>query len=224
MPSGNTSLILRTEASGMSIAWSTTWWPRLWNLMAASFGPAKTTMGTCSLTRWHKVGPDSLFLSVWHMHTELTGVLCASGYGSLGMMTSVLVCPDGRTVESEAAHGTVTRHYRQHQEGKETSTNPIGLRSRISLQNTYFFKIHNMSELTLSLYVSQPPSLPGHVACCTEQSWTTMQSWKPSARRLRQCASRPSRAVSWPRIWRSASKASLSKFLLYLSLLCKVAN
>lgn len=51
------------------------------------------------------------------------------GYGSLGMMTSVLVCPDGRTVESEAAHGTVTRHYRQHQEGKETSTNPIGLRS-----------------------------------------------------------------------------------------------
>lgn len=49
-----------------------------------------------------------------------------SGYGSLGMMTSVLVCPDGRTVESEAAHGTVTRHYRQHQQGKETSTNPIG--------------------------------------------------------------------------------------------------
>lgn len=42
------------------------------------------------------------------------------------MMTSVLVCPDGRTVESEAAHGTVTRHYRLHQQGKETSTNPIG--------------------------------------------------------------------------------------------------
>lgn len=49
----------------------------------------------------------------------------AQGYGSLGMMTSVLVCPDGRTVESEAAHGTVTRHYRQHQQGNETSTNPI---------------------------------------------------------------------------------------------------
>lgn len=46
--------------------------------------------------------------------------------GSLGLMTSVLVCPDGRTLESEAAHGTVTRHYRQHQQGKETSTNPIG--------------------------------------------------------------------------------------------------
>jgi isocitrate dehydrogenase len=46
--------------------------------------------------------------------------------GSLGMMTSVLICPDGKTVESEAAHGTVTRHYRMHQQGKETSTNPIG--------------------------------------------------------------------------------------------------
>ncbi|XP_014225998.1 isocitrate dehydrogenase [NADP] cytoplasmic [Trichogramma pretiosum] len=49
----------------------------------------------------------------------------AQGYGSLGLMTSVLVCPDGRTVEAEAAHGTVTRHYRMHQQGKETSTNPI---------------------------------------------------------------------------------------------------
>lgn len=49
----------------------------------------------------------------------------AQGYGSLGMMTSVLVCPDGRTVEAEAAHGTVTRHFRFHQAGKETSTNPI---------------------------------------------------------------------------------------------------
>lgn len=49
----------------------------------------------------------------------------AQGYGSLGLMTSVLICPDGKTVESEAAHGTVTRHYRQHQQGKETSTNPI---------------------------------------------------------------------------------------------------
>ena len=48
------------------------------------------------------------------------------GYGSLGMMTSVLLCPDGKTIEAEAAHGTVTRHYRQHQQGKETSTNPVG--------------------------------------------------------------------------------------------------
>jgi len=49
----------------------------------------------------------------------------AQGYGSLGLMTSVLITPDGKTVESEAAHGTVTRHYRMHQQGKETSTNPI---------------------------------------------------------------------------------------------------
>merc|ERR1711934_363492 len=67
----------------------------------------------------------------------------AQGYGSLGLMTSVLVCPDGKTVESEAAHGTVTRHYRAHQAGKETSTNPIasifawtrGLEHRAKLDN-----------------------------------------------------------------------------------------
>jgi len=49
----------------------------------------------------------------------------AQGFGSLGLMTSVLMTPDGQTVESEVAHGTVTRHYREHQKGKETSTNPI---------------------------------------------------------------------------------------------------
>ncbi|XP_051158146.1 isocitrate dehydrogenase [NADP] cytoplasmic [Leptopilina boulardi] len=67
----------------------------------------------------------------------------AQGYGSLGLMTSVLICPDGRTVEAEAAHGTVTRHYRQYQQGKETSTNPIasifawtrGLLHRAKLDN-----------------------------------------------------------------------------------------
>jgi isocitrate dehydrogenase len=68
----------------------------------------------------------------------------AQGYGSLGLMTSVLMTPDGRTVEAEAAHGTVTRHYRQHQAGKATSTNPIasifawtrGLEHRGKLDNT----------------------------------------------------------------------------------------
>ena len=67
----------------------------------------------------------------------------AQGYGSLGLMTSVLMTPDGKVVESEAAHGTVTRHYRAHQEGKETSTNPIasifawtqGLAHRAKLDN-----------------------------------------------------------------------------------------
>ncbi|GGC65564.1 NADP-dependent isocitrate dehydrogenase [Hoyosella rhizosphaerae] len=68
----------------------------------------------------------------------------AQGYGSLGLMTSVLMTPDGQTVEAEAAHGTVTRHYRMHQQGKPTSTNPIasifawtrGLEHRGKLDNT----------------------------------------------------------------------------------------
>ncbi|WP_155348386.1 NADP-dependent isocitrate dehydrogenase [Acrocarpospora pleiomorpha] len=67
----------------------------------------------------------------------------AQGFGSLGLMTSVLMTPDGQTVEAEAAHGTVTRHYRQHQQGKPTSTNPIasifawtrGLQHRGKLDN-----------------------------------------------------------------------------------------
>ncbi len=51
--------------------------------------------------------------------------IVAQGFGSLGLMTSVLLTPDGKTMEAEAAHGTVTRHYREHQKGKPTSTNPI---------------------------------------------------------------------------------------------------
>ena len=51
--------------------------------------------------------------------------IVAQGFGSLGLMTSVLITPDGNTFESEAAHGTVTRHFREHQAGRETSTNPI---------------------------------------------------------------------------------------------------
>ncbi|KAI8050494.1 isocitrate dehydrogenase [NADP] [Syncephalis plumigaleata] len=69
--------------------------------------------------------------------------ILAQGFGSLGLMTSVLVTPDGRTLEAEAAHGTVTRHYREHQRGRETSTNPIasifawtrGLAHRARLDN-----------------------------------------------------------------------------------------
>jgi isocitrate dehydrogenase len=55
----------------------------------------------------------------------------AQGFGSLGLMTSILMTPDGQTVEAEAAHGTVTRHYRMHQQGKATSTNPIRLDLRL---------------------------------------------------------------------------------------------
>ena len=68
----------------------------------------------------------------------------AQGYGSLGLMTSVLMAPDGKTVEAEAAHGTVTRHYRLYEQGKPTSTNPIasiyawtrGLQYRGTFDNT----------------------------------------------------------------------------------------
>ena len=70
--------------------------------------------------------------------------MVAQGFGSLGLMTSVLVCPDGKTVEAEAAHGTVTRHYRQYQKGLKTSTNPVasifawtvGLKHRGTLDET----------------------------------------------------------------------------------------
>jgi len=70
--------------------------------------------------------------------------IVAQGYGSLGLMTSVLMCPDGNTIESEAAHGTVTRHYREHQKGNPTSTNPVasifawtrGLEHRAKLDGT----------------------------------------------------------------------------------------
>ena len=70
--------------------------------------------------------------------------IIAQGYGSLGMMTSELITPDGKTMEAEAAHGTVTRHYRQYQAGQETSTNPVasifawtrGLAFRAKLDDT----------------------------------------------------------------------------------------
>jgi isocitrate dehydrogenase len=69
--------------------------------------------------------------------------IVAQGFGSLGLMTSVLACPDGETIETEAAHGTVTRHYRQHQKGQKTSTNSVasmfawtaGMRHRAKLDN-----------------------------------------------------------------------------------------
>jgi isocitrate dehydrogenase len=88
-----------------------------------------------SLTYEHRLIDDMVACAlkwsgkfVWACKNYDGDVQCdtvAQGYGSLGLMTSVLMTPDGKTVESEAAHGTVTRHYRQHQQGKETSTNPI---------------------------------------------------------------------------------------------------
>ena len=71
----------------------------------------------------------------------------AQGFGSLGLMTSVLMTPDGKTVESEAAHGTVTRHYRMHQQGKETSTNPIASIFAWTRGLTHRGKLDNNKEL-----------------------------------------------------------------------------
>ena len=71
----------------------------------------------------------------------------AQGFGSLGLMTSVLMTPDGKTVESEAAHGTVTRHYRMHQQGKETSTNPIASIFAWTRGLTHRGKLDNNNEL-----------------------------------------------------------------------------
>ncbi|XP_046825481.1 isocitrate dehydrogenase [NADP] cytoplasmic [Vespa crabro] len=84
----------------------------------------------------------------------------AQGYGSLGLMTSVLICPDGRTIESEAAHGTVTRHYRQHEQGKETSTNSVasifawtrGLLHRAKLDNNQ--KLEHFAETLEKVCIS----------------------------------------------------------------------
>jgi len=74
---------------------------------------------------------------------DVQSYVVAQGFGSLGLMSSVLLTPDGKTMESEAAHGTVTRHYREHQKGRETSTNSIasifawtrGLAHRAKLDN-----------------------------------------------------------------------------------------
>lgn len=95
----------------------------------------KDAFGKAGITYEHRL-IDDMVASVmkWHggfvwacknYDGDVQSDTVAQGFGSLGMMSSVLVTPDGKTVEAEAAHGTVTRHYRQHQQGKETSTNPI---------------------------------------------------------------------------------------------------
>jgi len=74
--------------------------------------------------------------------------IVAQGYGSLGLMTSVLTTPDGKTVEAEAVHGTVTRHYREHQAGKETSTNPVASIFAWSRGLLHRAKLDNNAQLT----------------------------------------------------------------------------
>jgi len=95
----------------------------------------KTRFEAADLTYEHRLIDDMVACAlkwsgkfVWALKNydgDVQSDTVAQGFGSLGLMTSVLLSPDGKTVEAEAAHGTVTRHYRMHQQGKETSTNPI---------------------------------------------------------------------------------------------------
>jgi len=95
----------------------------------------KAEMDTAGLTYEHRLIDDMVACAmkweggyVWackNYDGDVQSDTVAQGYGSLGLMTSVLMTPDGKTVEAEAAHGTVTRHYREHQKGNKTSTNPI---------------------------------------------------------------------------------------------------
>ncbi|MCX6418498.1 MAG: NADP-dependent isocitrate dehydrogenase [Actinobacteria bacterium] len=95
----------------------------------------KADFDTAGLTYEHRLIDDMVACAmkweggyVWackNYDGDVQSDTVAQGFGSLGLMTSVLMTPDGKTVEAEAAHGTVTRHYRQHQQGKPTSTNPI---------------------------------------------------------------------------------------------------
>ena len=95
----------------------------------------KTDFEQAGLTYEHRLIDDMVAAAlkweggyVWackNYDGDVESDVVAQGFGSLGLMTSVLMTPDGRIVEAEAAHGTVTRHYRQHQQGKPTSTNPI---------------------------------------------------------------------------------------------------
>jgi isocitrate dehydrogenase len=114
----------------------------------------KYDFDTAGLTYEHRLIDDMVAASlkweggyVWackNYDGDVQSDTVAQGFGSLGLMTSVLMTPDGKTVEAEAAHGTVTRHYRQYQQGKPTSTNPIasifawtrGLEHRGKLDNT----------------------------------------------------------------------------------------
>ncbi len=113
----------------------------------------KTQMDAAGITYEHRLIDDMVASAlkwngnfVWackNYDGDVQSDTVAQGFGSLGLMTSVLITPDGKTMESEAAHGTVTRHFRMHQQGKPTSTNPIasifawtrGLEHRAKLDN-----------------------------------------------------------------------------------------
>ena len=128
----------------------------------------------------------------------------AQGFGSLGLMTSVLMTPDGKVVEAEAAHGTVTRHYRQHQKGQETSTNSVasifawtrGLAHRAKLDN----KPEDGDEITVVVAMTalarRFPAQAAGRACRTAHSWSALSS---SPRSRYRPSTTPPRAGGEPR-------------------------
>ena len=118
----------------------------------------KTEFETKGLTYEHRLIDDMVATAlkweggyVWackNYDGDVQSDTVAQGFGSLGLMTSVLMTPDGKTVESEAAHGTVTRHYRQHQKGEPTSTNPIASIFAWTGGLVHRGKLDNNSDLT----------------------------------------------------------------------------
>jgi len=111
----------------------------------------------------------------------------AQGYGSLGLMTSVLMTPDGQTVEAEAAHGTVTRHFRQHQKGEATSTNSIasiyawtgGLKHRAKLDNNAPFKTfaETLEKVVVDTVESGDMTKDLALLVGPDQKWQTTEGW-----------------------------------------------
>ena len=118
----------------------------------------KTQMDAAGLTYEHRLIDDMVACAmkweggyVWackNYDGDVQSDTVAQGYGSLGLMTSVLMTPDGKTVEAEAAHGTVTRHYREHQKGNKTSTNPIASIYAWTQGLTYRGKMDNTPEVS----------------------------------------------------------------------------
>ncbi len=118
----------------------------------------KTQMDAAGLTYEHRLIDDMVACAmkweggyVWackNYDGDVQSDTVAQGYGSLGLMTSVLMTPDGKTVEAEAAHGTVTRHYREHQKGNKTSTNPIASIYAWTQGLSYRGKMDNTPEVT----------------------------------------------------------------------------
>jgi isocitrate dehydrogenase len=118
----------------------------------------KAQMDAAGLTYEHRLIDDMVACAmkweggyVWackNYDGDVQSDTVAQGYGSLGLMTSVLMTPDGKTVEAEAAHGTVTRHYREHQKGNKTSTNPIASIYAWTQGLSYRGKMDNTPEVT----------------------------------------------------------------------------